>query len=68
MGEAPGGTPGPKRRGSAKQAVRVGGHQAGQPFDFRQRVGLRRKESLSEGELRVFLEWRVGREEARRLL
>jgi hypothetical protein len=34
MGEAPVGTPGPKRWGSARRAVRAGGRRAGQPFDL----------------------------------
>ena len=34
MGEVPGGTPDPKRWGSARRAVRAGGRRAGQPIDL----------------------------------
>ena len=32
MGEAPGGTPGPKRWGLGGRVVGAGGHRAGRPF------------------------------------
>jgi len=53
MGEAPGGTPGPQRWGSARRTARAGGHRAGQPFDL-SKAHRTKKGKTSEGRL-VFL-------------